>query len=255
MSGNGRQDEKIRDTAVVATSTVGTSLTKPFVSQYLGKNSLLDGMNERGLAVNVFNHPKVADYPDVNPQRQASSIASLDVCQYLLTICSMIAEVKASMAKLDVVAVTEESIGIQPPIPLLCTEPSEKAVVSEFAKNSLQIFDAPLGYVTNAPTYNWHMTNLRDYLNLSATALPAKRIEEIDFSLSGGGSSMFGLPGNFTPPSRFVRAVPFRNLPAEKIPVRRRWMRLSESWTTSTASRTGLRIRYKSAHGARVFLG
>ena len=97
-------------------------------------------MNETGLAVNVFYHSGVADYLDVNPRRQASSIESLDVCQYVLIICSTIAEVKASMAKLDVVAVTEESIGIQPPIHLICTEPSGKAILHDFTKNSLQIW-------------------------------------------------------------------------------------------------------------------
>ena len=54
-----------------------------------------------------------------------------------------------------------------------------------------------------------HLTNLRNYLNLSATALPSKKIEDMDFGPLGGGSGMIGLPGDFTPPSRFVRAVAF----------------------------------------------
>jgi choloylglycine hydrolase len=40
-------------------------------------------------------------------------------------------------------------------------------------------------------------------------ALPAKEIGELDFAPLGGGSGMIGLPGDFTPPSRFVRAVAF----------------------------------------------
>jgi choloylglycine hydrolase len=53
------------------------------------------------------------------------------------------------------------------------------------------------------------MTNLRNYINLSPVALPTKNIDELDFSPLGGGSGMIGLPGDFTPPSRFVRAVAF----------------------------------------------
>ena len=175
----------------------------------LGKEMLVDGMNEKGLAVNVFYHPGFAEYPQVDPARLSSSINAVDVCQYLLTTCASVADARVAMSKVDVVGVVEPSIGIVPPIHLMVTEPSGKAVVIEFAKQEIQLHEAPLGCVTNAPTYDWHITNLRNYLNLSPVALPDKRIEEMDFSPLGGGSGMIGLPGDFTPPSRFVRAVAF----------------------------------------------
>jgi len=53
------------------------------------------------------------------------------------------------------------------------------------------------------------MTNLRNYINLSPVALPTISIDQLDFSPLGAGSGMIGLPGDFTPPSRFVRAVAF----------------------------------------------
>ena len=53
------------------------------------------------------------------------------------------------------------------------------------------------------------MTNLRNYINLSPVALPGKKIADLEFSPLGAGSGMIGLPGDFTPPSRFVRAVAF----------------------------------------------
>ena len=53
------------------------------------------------------------------------------------------------------------------------------------------------------------MTNLRNYINLSPVALPGKKIEDLNFKPLGGGSGMIGLPGDFTPPSRFIRAVAF----------------------------------------------
>lgn len=53
------------------------------------------------------------------------------------------------------------------------------------------------------------MTNLRNYINLSPVGLPTKNIEDLNFAPLGGGSGMIGLPGDFTPPSRFVRAVAF----------------------------------------------
>ena len=176
---------------------------------FLGRNQLLDGMNEKGLSVNLFYHPGVADYPNPKPQLHDKTIEALDVCQYLLTTCQAVDEVRTSLQEMTVVGVVDEAIGVAPAMHLICTEPSGKAIVIEFARKRVQIYDAPLGCLTNAPTYDWHLTNLRNYLNLSATALPSKKIEDMDFRPLGAGTGMIGLPGDFTPPSRFVRAVAF----------------------------------------------
>src|SRR5262249_17703247 len=61
----------------------------------------------------------------------------------------------------------------------------------------------------NAPTFDWHITNLRNYVNLSVTDVPAVAIDGREFAALGMGSGMHGLPGDFTPPSRFVRAAGF----------------------------------------------
>ncbi|MEM8885355.1 MAG: choloylglycine hydrolase family protein [Planctomycetota bacterium] len=173
------------------------------------KDHLVDGMNEKGLSVNVFYHPGFAEYPKLDPEKSASTIEALDVCQFLLTTCATVADVRKAMGEVTVIALVEPAIGIPSPIHMIVTEPSGKAVVIEFTKGKTTIYEAPLGVITNAPNYDWHMTNLRNYLNLSPVALPDKRIEELDFRPLGGGSGMIGLPGDFTPPSRFVRAVAF----------------------------------------------
>jgi choloylglycine hydrolase len=173
------------------------------------KDFVIDGMNEKGLAVNVFYHPGCAEYPKFDPARSAVTLGSLDVCQYLLTTCATADEARKAIAGVRVVGVLEPSIGIPPPIHLIVTEPSGKAIVIEFLPGQTKIYDAPLGVITNSPTYDWHTTNLRNYVNLSPVGLPEKRIDELDFKPLGGGSGMIGLPGDFTPPSRFVRAVAF----------------------------------------------
>jgi choloylglycine hydrolase len=63
--------------------------------------------------------------------------------------------------------------------------------------------------MTNAPTYDWHMTNLANYVNLSVKDAPPVKIGGITISAVGSGSGLLGLPGDFTPPSRFVRAVAY----------------------------------------------
>ena len=63
--------------------------------------------------------------------------------------------------------------------------------------------------MTNSPPFDWHMTNLRNYISLNPRNAPPLRINGESFSQLGQGSGMMGLPGDFTPPSRFVRAAIF----------------------------------------------
>ena len=52
--------------------------------------------------------------------------------------------------------------------------------------------------------------NLRNYTNLQAQDLPGGReINGVNLAPLGVSSGMLGLPGDYTPPSRFVRAVAF----------------------------------------------
>jgi choloylglycine hydrolase len=128
---------------------------------------------------------------------------------YLLTTCDTVDAVRRAIQKVRVVPVVEPALGIVAPVHFIATEPSGKAVVIEYLKGELKMFDAPLGVITNSPSYDWHETNLRNYINLSPVALPGRKHSELNFKPLGGGSGMIGLPGDFTPPSRFVRAVAF----------------------------------------------
>jgi choloylglycine hydrolase len=175
----------------------------------VGKDIILDGMNEQGLAVGLFYHPGYAEYPKYNPTQASKSIGPTDVGQYLLTTCATVEEARQAMQSVFVTPVVEEAIGMIAPVHYLVTDPGGKAIVIEFLRGEMKIFDAPLGTITNAPSYDWHETNLRNYVNLSPVAIPDKKMGELDFKPLGGGSGMIGLPGDFTPPSRFIRAVAF----------------------------------------------
>ena len=166
-----------------------------------------DGVNEAGLAVGMFYHPGFAVYPDYDPAEADKTIGAPDLAGYLLTQFATIDEVKAGLAGLKVVGITEAIVGVPDPAHWMVTEPSGRSIVIEFAGGEIKFFDNPLGVITNAPTFDWHMTNLRNYINLSAVALPGKSIETLKLGPLGAGSGMIGLPGDYTPPSRFVRAV------------------------------------------------
>jgi choloylglycine hydrolase len=173
----------------------------------LGHDWFADGVNEAGLAVGMFYHPGFAEYPDFDPDLAADTIGAPDLLGYILTRFATIDEVMDGLQDIRVVGVTEPLIGVPDPAHWMVTEPSGRSLVIEYRAGAPVFFDNPLGVLTNAPRFDWHMTNLRNHINLSAVALPDRTIAELDFAPLGAGSGMIGLPGDYTPPSRFVRAV------------------------------------------------
>ncbi|MBL7129149.1 MAG: linear amide C-N hydrolase [Ignavibacteria bacterium] len=170
---------------------------------------IADGMNEKGLTAGLFYHPGFASYEEFDKDKVDNTISAQDVTHYILSQFTTIDEVIDGMNKINVVGVIEESIKKQADAHFIVTEPSGKSIVIEFTNQKVKIYDSPLGVITNSPNYDWHITNLRNYVNLSPVAIPTKKIEDMDFTPLGGGSGLIGLPGDFTPPSRFIRAVAF----------------------------------------------
>jgi choloylglycine hydrolase len=71
-------------------------------------------------------------------------------------------------------------------------------------------YDNQLGVFTNSPGFKWHMTNLNNYVNLRPGSASDYQLDkDILLMPLGHGSGMLGLPGDFTAPSRFIRAAFF----------------------------------------------
>lgn len=173
-----------------------------------------DGMNEAGLTVGVLFFPGFAEFQTPSAQAQATTISSVDVANYLLGNFATVAEARAAMPSLRVVrnAEIEKAFGTPIPIHFVVTDASGDSIVIEYIKGVLTIFDNKVGVMTNSPTYDWHLLNLRNYATLTPSgASPARSINGVSLAPFGAGSGMLGLPGDFTPPSRFVRAVAFVN--------------------------------------------
>ncbi len=173
----------------------------------IGQDYIAEGMNEAGLAVGLFYHNGFARYPAYSKKEADISLSAKDVVAYILGNFATIAEVKKGMSQVKVVPVVEKIIGIPVYAHWMVTSPSGKSIVIEFTDGKMKIYDDPLGVITNGPAFSWHMTNLRNYIKLSALPNQDKVMGGIKFAPIGAGSGMIGLPGDFTPPSRFIRAV------------------------------------------------
>ena len=185
-----------------------------------GMNAILDGLNDHGLYVGLFYFPDYASYSDVTKDNAAHAMAPYEYANWLLGNFATIDEVKANFNKVALVPVVLDAMKRVPPVHFVVFDRSGKSVVIEPLDKTLKIFDNPLGVVTNSPNFEWHMTNLRNYVNLTATNVPPLGLGGITLAQFGQGSGLRGLPGDFTPPSRFVRAVAFSQsaIPSDTAP-------------------------------------
>ena len=77
------------------------------------------------------------------------------------------------------------------------------------------VYDNPVGVMTNNPTFDYQMTHLADYMNASA-GLPQQRlIPGVTLDTYSRGMGGFGIPGDLSSASRFVK-VAFTRMNSEK---------------------------------------
>lgn len=175
----------------------------------VGLPVLFDGLNEKGLAAGMFYFPTSAGYMPYTAADAGKTIAQWEVGSWILENFATVEEVKANIGNIVVPAVVFSGWGFAPEAHYIVHDASGKSIVIEYVGGKLNVHDNPLGVLTNSPTFDWHMTNLRNYLNFSMTNAPPVQLGPIKLLPTGQGSGMLGLPGDFTPPSRFVRAVAF----------------------------------------------
>jgi choloylglycine hydrolase len=175
----------------------------------LGFPYIVDGVNEKGVAGGFFYFPGFAQYQDVPEHDSHNSLPMWQLLTWILTSFDSIAQIRKALPTIFV-SDAPLSEGIQsPPAHLIVHDTNGESLVVEYVDGTLHMHENPLGIITNAPTFDWHMTNLRNYLNLSPTNPASKTIADITLSPLGQGAGLVGMPGDFTPPSRFVRIAIF----------------------------------------------
>jgi len=173
----------------------------------LGRAAYADALNEKGLAGHLLYLPGFADFQTYDPALASKSIAPTDFLGYFVSQFATVEEVKDALDSVRVVPIVEPALGFPAPVHYVLSDPSGAEIVVEYVKGELTYYTKTVGVMTNSPPYDWHLNNLRNYLNLRAVAWPAVDVDGIDLTPIGHGSGMLGMPGDFTPPSRFVRAV------------------------------------------------
>ncbi len=210
---------------------------------------IFDGLNEKGLAVGTFYFPTTAGYMDFEARDASRTLAPWELGSWLLENFADVEEVKANIGKVVVPEVVLGAWGFVPPVHWVVHDATGSSIVIEYVKGRLNVHDNPLGIMSNSPTFDWHMTNLRNYVNLEITNSPTLKLGTVELKPLGQGAGMLGLPGDYTPPSRFVRIAAFSQA---VLPSKTGWDAVQQAFHVLNAfdiPRGVARDREKDAHG------
>ena len=147
------------------------------------------------------------EYAPYNKEAASKTLCDMQFVSWVLSQFSTIDQLKAGLSKVDLVTLSSKIGAVHWRI----SEPNGRMVVLEIVNGVPNFYENKLGVLTNAPGFRWHMTNLNNYINIEPGTEPDKTIiNGIVLKSLGHGSGNLGLPGDFTSPSRFVRAAFFQ---------------------------------------------
>ena len=177
-----------------------------------------EAANEKGLAVAGLNFPGTAHYPKPGSIKKAFELTPFEIIPYLLSQFTTTKEVKKFIESKNMQLVDRAIMKQLPVAPLhfIVADKNNESIVIEPTKDGLNVHDNPLGILTNNPTFDWQITNLSFYANLKQKQSTDAKWDAQDLKPFGQGFGSFSLPGDWTPPSRFVKTAYLKSHSAEE---------------------------------------
>lgn len=169
-----------------------------------------DGMNEKGLGCAGLNFPVYVSYSKEDIEGK-TNIPVYNFLLWVLANFSSVEEVKEALKNANIVDIPISENIPNTTLHWMISDITGKSIVVEQTKEKLNVFDNNIGVLTNSPTFDWHVANLNQYVSLRYNQVPEFKLGDQSLTALGQGTGLVGLPGDFTPASRFVRVAFLRD--------------------------------------------
>lgn len=166
-----------------------------------------DGVNERGFAAATLYFAGYAKYKMWIRSTDKEPVSSLDFLHYILGRCGSVKELKEILQDICLIGIPDPVTQTVAPLHWIATDKSGECVVIEQTEKGLEMFQNPIGVMANSPDFQWHMTNLRNYMDVSPTQTNEVHWGKFQLKPFGQAGGTIQLPGGYTSPERFVRTA------------------------------------------------
>lgn len=163
-----------------------------------------EAMNEAGLYMAGLNFPGNAFYPPA-PEDGAEAVAPYELIPLVLGSCRCLDQARRLLESIRLAAVPFAPGYPQAPLHWHIADASG-CLVMEATRDGVHLYEDPAGVLTNNPPFPWQQANLNNYMHLSPRPPENRFAPGLPLCATGQGMGAVGLPGDWSPASRFVRA-------------------------------------------------
>lgn len=162
-----------------------------------------EASNEYGLSMGGLNFPGNAFY--FEEKEDKDNISPFEFIPWILSQCKNLDEAKTLLDRINLCNIPFSEEYPLSPLHWIIAD-KEKAITVESVKDGLKIYENPVGVLTNNPTFDYHMTYLNDFSNLTSSS-GENCFCDVELMPYSRGLGAKGLPGDNSSTSRFVRAA------------------------------------------------
>lgn len=166
-----------------------------------------EAVNEKGLYIAGLNFPDNAFYfPDSDYSVDETLLTPYELIPYILGRCETLAEARNELEKIRLLKIPFSDKYPLAPLHWHLADQTG-SLVMEPMSDGLKIYDNPVGVLTNNPPFPHHLMNLHNHQALSPHPPENHFSSSLCLQPYGQGMEAIGLPGDFSPMSRFIKAA------------------------------------------------
>lgn len=172
-------------------------------------NMMVEAANDQGLSLSSNEMPD-SQSPTGAGSEAAKALASTDLALYLLGNFKSVAEVKAALENGSVSVWLPEiplMANMVAPLHYILFDKSGQGIVIEYLDGRQNIHDNPVGVVTNAPDFPWHLKNLNNYAQLTNVDKDSGQFGKLKVGAPDSGNALANVPSSQISAGRFVKAA------------------------------------------------
>lgn len=163
-----------------------------------------EATNEKGLSMAGLNFP---DNTYFQPESDTlENVAPFEFIPWILTQCKNISEVKKLLEETNLANIDFSPEMKAATLHWLISD-RESSITVECVRDGMKIYDNPVGVLTNNPPFDYQVTNLSNYINLTAEIPQNRFSKKVALETYCKGMGALGLPGDLSSASRFVRSA------------------------------------------------
>lgn len=163
-----------------------------------------EATNERRLSMAALNFPGYARY--FPPREGRDNIPPFELIPWILGSCGSTAQAEELLARVNITDVNFSDSLPSTPLHWMISD-GERDITVESTARGLTVTENPVGVLTNAPQFEYHLTRLSDYMMLTSEPPENKFARALHLPAYSRGMGAMGLPGDFSSSSRFIRAA------------------------------------------------